>query len=237
MSATLTCGTTAESREDGKHTRCGTSGTVWSWSPLLSFWSKRDHFLPVTQVGLCSSSLGWICVWITSFFYRCWWGQSLLSAHRPQQWPVWSKLPQGTVWLGHPSANTDAVAGRADVLLSRQSPHTFSEPSRWPWVTLHGTRRDRVPPLLGWRSCSKPSFSPVILGSASQRSRADTKLTDHISLPSSVISSAVWATWMNTASGFSSGFTVSLHLLNIFISFLDSLNEKFLVIVTVLFSQ
>lgn len=219
---------------ESKHTRCGTSGTVWSWSPLLSFWSKPDHFLPVTQVSHCSSScLGWICVWITSFFYRCWWGQSLLSAHRPQQWPVWSKLPQGTVWLGHPSANTDAIAGRAD-LLSWQPPHIFSKPSRWPWVTLPGTRRDRVPPLLGWRSCSKPSFSSVIMESASQRSRADTKLTDHVSLPRSIICSAVSATSMNnTASGFNRSFTFSLYLLNIFMYFLDGLNEKFLVIVTV----
>lgn len=153
--------------------------TQWDqWHCTILLFLSRSLIISLTRPWL--QSLLWIdCVWMFSCFYRCWWRQSLFFAHWAQQWSVWSKLPQGTVWLVDTSANSDAIAGQTDVLLSRLSssfPETF-------WLTF--TRST-------WQTAFILSAEVKILfqaklylhhhRSASQRSGADSKLTDRISL-------------------------------------------------------
>lgn len=155
--------------------------TLWDqWHCMIPLpVQKFDHFTNSAMVAVAG---GVDRVWMISCFYRCWWRQSLFFAHWAQQWSVWSKLHQGTVWLVDTSADSDAIAGRTDVLLPLDSPQVFPKP-RWPLLAL--PERQSSSSRLRWRSCSKPSFTFIIIGSASQRS--DTKLPDHISLLCSVI--------------------------------------------------
>lgn len=155
--------------------------TLWDqWHCTIPLYLSKSLIISLTQPWL-QELLGIDCVWMISPFYRCWWRQSLFFARWPQQWSVRSNLPQGTAWLVDTSANSDAVAGRTEVLFSLDSRPS----SRWPLLALPD--RQSWSSRLRWRSCSKPSFTFVTIGSASQRSGADTKLTDRISLLRSII--------------------------------------------------
>lgn len=63
----------------------------------------------------------------------------------------------------------------------------FPESFLLTFSSLYLTDKRLHPPGWRWRSCSKPSFTVVIVGSASQHSGADTKLTDRISLLRGII--------------------------------------------------
>lgn len=130
----------------------------------------------------------WLCFECCFMLFRCRWWDPISSPPGQLQWPVWTKLHQGTFRLVHTSSNTNVVAARHQHFCLLFVCYLFDHNSRFSWVLFLPTccadhwktesrerQRSRgnialsviqsasVLSMLGYGSCCKPSFTTVII--------------------------------------------------------------------------